>query len=515
MKQNGAGARTNGEILDAGMPSDEHCEQMLLRSCLLLPRVIDEHQIEAADFHHEPHAEIFGAMAALRENLQPVDLTNLHRELTRTDRLKAVGGAAKLAEIITGDALPSNTSYYLRVARDCRAKREGYLSGVAFLRDLRVKPFAEAYAHHRDNLDGIAADSQGFRIDVTPSPAFAATNDVATYAIEGILAERQPMVVAAQLKGMKSTICVAMGIALASGEPFLGRFSVARPYRVLIANAESGGSTLRETGERIASAQGTTLAQLGNLFWTTVVPRLDAADELAALRRALVRERIEIAIVDPLYFMLAAADAGNLMAVGRQLRQLSGMCEEIGITLVVVHHIRKSGIDNRHAPPELTQVSWSGTSEWARQWLLLSRRRDYEPGTGEHHLWMVTGGSAGHSGLHGLQICEGTGSNRTWHVLVLEPSAIADMAEAAKEQRADQKRAEGLERDVQLVVEACHKLPGHQGTKTDIRARTGRNGQAFDAALAAALDAGHLEPCEIAKANSRRYEGYRVVDDEN
>lgn len=353
-----------------------------------------------------------------------------------------------------------------------------------------------------------------FTIERLTSAEFDAGDFQAHYLIDDVLTRGEPLVVAAALKTMKTTVSVAMGVSLALARPFLGRFDVCDPVNVLIISGESGRSTLQSAGRRIAASYGLDLADVSKLFWAFSLPRLGNIEHLEALDRAINRDSIDVLICDPLYFMLPGEDAGNLMIVGGYLRPLSALCEQLGVTLVVVHHIKRTGIDNRHDPPELSHISWSGTAEWARQWLLLSRRRDYVPGTGEHALWLVVGGSAGHSGLHALNIHEGIGDGRTWVVDVLEPdearTAEAAAKETAREKQRQAAQAAQLERDGQAIIKAVLKLKDKRGTKTEIKERMARHTTAFNAAFAALLDSGDLVPRQITKGNNRTYDGYAI-----
>ena len=134
--------------------------------------------------------------------------------------------------------------------------------------------------------------------------------------VEGVLVEREPLVIAAQLKTMKSTIAVALAIALALGRPFLGKFWVTEAVNVLLINGESGLSTLQDTARRIAASHGYALSDLGRLYWSTDLPRLGIDEHLAALRDAITDDEIAVLIIDPLYFCLPGTDAGNLMIFG-------------------------------------------------------------------------------------------------------------------------------------------------------------------------------------------------------
>ena len=92
---------------------------------------------------------------------------------------------------------------------------------------------------------------------------------------------------------------------------------------------------------------------------------------------------------------LLAGDETALPAIARRLEELpAGAC-----AIVLLHHTSRGANRQRNfAPATLEDLAYSGVSEFSRQWLLLSRRSEYVPGTGRHELWFSVGGSAGHSG---------------------------------------------------------------------------------------------------------------------
>lgn len=237
-----------------------------------------------------------------------------------------------------------------------------------------------------------------------------------------------------------------------------------------------------------------------------------------ALRRFLEGDEIEVVVCDPAYLCtpLAADKGNNLFAIGELLRSVNDVCHECGCTLIIAHHFPKSRL--RYEPPELADVAWSGWAEWARQWLLLNRREPYDPdGDGEHLLWFAAGGSAGHSGLWGLDIIEGKRTDpggRRWDVTIRA-------AKDVRVERTSSKQADRL-RDKQAKFDADCELARRklafvfpEGlTKSRLRDQCGFNTPQTGRVLEALLEAEEIQSCDVQVSNQKKkHGGYRLTNE--
>ena len=244
------------------------------------------------------------------------------------------------------------------------------------------------------------------------------------YLIDNILAEGQPLVIAGAKKTLKTSLLLDLALSLAMAGYFLGYFKVNEGCRVGIMTGESGMPVIQETIVRQSAAAGYDPAQITSLVITDQVPLLADLHHLDALREWIVEHKLRVLIIDPMYLCLGdEVDPANLFSVGKVLRNVSEICQAAGVTLVICHHTKKN-IVSPYEPAELEDMAWAGTQEWARQWLLISRRKKYIPGTGVHRLWLSSGGSAGHGGYWGVDVQEGTRATpggRFWQVDILSP----------------------------------------------------------------------------------------------
>lgn len=374
------------------------------------------------------------------------------------------------------------------------------------------------------NLTGIVATDTpsapavpGF--EVIESPALHDGDYAMEYLVDGLLVGGQPGVLAGPKKTLKTNIGIDLAMSLSEGGLFLGRFNVPRAVRTALMSGESGAATIQETARRIAVAKGRTLDQYTNMLWSFDLPQLGDGRHTVALERLIEDYKLEVLILDPTYLMMMGLGdrAGNLFIVGEFLKTLTELIQRTGCTILMCHHLRKS-LTDPYEPAELEHMAWAGFQEFMRQWLLLNRRVKYDADRGGYHeLWLSAGGSAGHSGLWGLDIEEHTrqhNGGRIWEVDALTASETyeqrARTEEAAFSSQKQMKEDARYTRRRDAVVTALQQFAGGE-TKRVLRETAGVSGTVIRQILEDLLEEDVVEECQVQK-HTRCEAGYRLCD---
>lgn len=327
------------------------------------------------------------------------------------------------------------------------------------------------------------------------------------YLVNGVLVKNQPTIMAAPQKAMKTTTSLDLAISLAAGGiggRFLGQFRVEQPVNVCVMTGESGMATVQETVRRICNAKGIDPNDIsGRLRVTDEVPFIKLIPDLNGVEMMLNEHETQVLICDPVYQMIDGDGAGNLFTMGAQLKPLADICRSMNCTPILVHHTKRSSESVRgYHPLTLEDISWSGFAEFARQWLLINRRERYEEGSGMHRIWLGYGGSAGHSGLWGVEIDEGTGdaqSGRRYNVTVQEAREVrqAELSEkVAKQEQRKSKEAEAtLAARIEKMRKALQTLGGWQSINT-LREACGQSGSVTSDVIFTMLKRGEVEAQE-------------------
>jgi hypothetical protein len=381
----------------------------------------------------------------------------------------------------------------------------------------RYEPSQIATAVAEDHFGQLALD-RPFAFQALTSAELDDGNFALEYLIDGILVKGQPGVIAGPKKCLKTNLSVDLTVSLATGEPFLGRFPVSRPVRVGLMSGESGPATMQETARRVASSKGWSIRTCQNARWSFDVPQLDNFLHIQALRSLVEEHQLEVLILDPTYLMLTSLgdNAGNLFAVGALLKVIGDLAHQTGCTPILCHHLKKS-VSDPYEPAELENIAWAGFQEFVRQWLLLNRRVRYDPDRGGHHeLWLSVGGSAGHSGLWGLNIDEGTrqsAGGRYWDVALLSASDAFDERHAASAQahqsRKQREQQVRVDQSRQAILDALAQFPEGETSRV-LRDVAGVSSSVLRRQLEQLLEEEIVITCEV-KKHTRTEPAYRLL----
>lgn len=314
-----------------------------------------------------------------------------------------------------------------------------------------------------------AGTAERFKFNPITVDELLAKTTAPSWVVKRLMVAQQPLLIAGGEKSFKTSLGIDLAVSVASGAPFLGVFDIYTRRRVVLLSGESGDHAIKDTIRRVCEARGISPAGL-DLRLQFDLPQLSNALDVAELADGLKRLSASVAVLDPLYLMLLAGasgiDAANMFQMGPLLMAVSRACLDAGCTPAMIHHANRPGAQKRE-PLCLTDLAYAGTSQFARQWLLLSCREDFMPGE-PVRLWLKGGGSCGQSGLWALDIDEGTlgedFGGRKWDVTVNTVSEEREQRrEAAERKRREEQRGREQRDDGEFMGAVDRLDPGRKG----------------------------------------------------
>jgi RecA-family ATPase len=188
-----------------------------------------------------------------------------------------------------------------------------------------------------------------------------------SWMIEGIWTDKSHGIIGGEPKTLKTTLALAMGIAVASGKPFLGTFEVPSPGPVLMVQEENDPRNVQDTMRKVASSYGliskgdatTSPSPTGSIGSTVVDVRFPddipfwlwnneglnlTVEESRELLLQDIRElRPKLLILDPIQYCFGDnVDFDRAHEIRPQLRWLMGLRFEYEMAIILIHHFRKS-----------------------------------------------------------------------------------------------------------------------------------------------------------------------------
>lgn len=381
-------AAPNFAYIDKPLPANIDAEEAVLGAILFDKEVIDTvfKILPPEAFSLVSHRHIYKAFLAMQEEGIPIDMTTACAWLTDHDLLEAVGGQNKIAQLFGRVISTANTGSYAELVHEkylrrqlieagerlrelaftsdfssaiaegesllCQIERmqrgspkERLLEEIKAIREIdspvaqwfRWNQLEKRSKHKKRSLIELAlaaeADSD---LEVYSAREFAELKFAeAKYLIGGLIRQGTVALIAAEAKTGKSLFHYNLAYHAATGESW-GDFLIENKYKTLIVQTDESQI---EAQERII-CRG--LSDLPNV---EIVTRFSPF-QLSRLRKKIIADKIQFVIFDSLTSINRTSGySPNDAEYGYFCYELKEMAEELGISILLVHHTNKCPVE--------------------------------------------------------------------------------------------------------------------------------------------------------------------------
>ncbi|KKN29469.1 hypothetical protein LCGC14_0843850 [marine sediment metagenome] len=401
----------SNEKLEKLPPQNLEAERSVLGAMLLeketIPKVLQA--LPASDsFYSETHRLIYKEIIGLLNKNKPVDIVALKEEFRKKNKLKDIGGAVYLADLVNSVPTTANVDYYAQIVREKYILRD-LLRAVASITSL-------SYDSSQD-LDDILDKAQSFIFDITRKrikTPVVHIKEILPDTFEHIeaLYEKKEHITGVptgfdQFDRLTSGFQLSDLIIIA-GRPSMGKTSLALNIAqyasiearapVLIFSMESAKEQLVEhllCSEARVNGQELRVGRLSEEDWTKLTdaagiladapiyiddtPSMGVLELRAKARQSKAEHDIQMVIVD--YLQLMAGDRrseNRQQEISEISRSLKALAKELGIAVVAISQlsraVEKRGEEDKR--PRLSDLRESGAIEQDAD-LVVSLYREY------------------------------------------------------------------------------------------------------------------------------------------
>ncbi len=502
-------------------PHDEDAELSLLGCLIIDPPLLDAvAKIVLVDDFYQPRCgRIFGELLAMARDRAPINGLTLKARLKDSRAMPGMVNEIDFFDIDDRTTNSENCLYYADQVTRKAQQRRAWMLGQSLTKlgadDYRASHDRDAWRAEIEAIPRLVFHDKtegGIDHGWMSFADFMAQDVRQNYLVDGIVPEAQGGIISGRFKTLKTSIALDLFVSMATGVPFLGKFNVPAPVPCALMTSEAGAASIMAIARRIATAKG--IDHRDGPHLTTLRAKMTDPRHLEALERDIERNGWKCVGIDPTYLAFAevGSKASNVFEMGSALEPVTALIQRTGCSIILLNHNIKGRMKDvaRFDPPDLAEISMSGFAEWMRFWLLLAQIQEWDEVTGQHWLWMRTGGSAGHAGLHGLHVTEGEhdvkGRRTAWQ---LELRDVNDTRREREDRTATSKAKQRERTEAEherKLLDAINQCPNGE-TERQLSTLSGLNKGNLATALRSLLKAGRIEPCTVVK-NGREWDGY-------
>lgn len=400
-----AGVRIPPQNLDA--------EKSILGAALLdknaLIKVIDV--VTAPDFYDENHGEIFEAMLTLFDKRRPIDIVTLTEQLESEDKLKQVGGAGYLADIVNATPSAANVVHYAQIVRDKailrrlieaaaniselgfdedseisgtldRAEQSLFTVSQKFMKDKFV-PVKDILTEAFDRIDKIHKDKEKGALRGVPT-GFRDLDNITA----GL--QKSDLIILAARPSMGKTsfvLNIAEHVAIENKIP-VGVFSLEMSKEQLVDRLLSSQAAVDSWKLRTGNLSDEDFPRIGYAMgvlseaplYIDDTPGANVMEIRAKARRLQMEHGLGLIIIDYLQLMEGRSSRGDpnrVQEISEISRSLKGLARELNVPVVALSQLSRAVEHRPDKRPQLSDLRESGSIEQDADIVMFLYREDY------------------------------------------------------------------------------------------------------------------------------------------
>jgi len=276
--------------------------------------------------------------------------------LERRGRLEEAGGWSFLASLVADSAIDANVEQHCREVQRAYRGRQAQEAILGTLKKFASGGDSDCVTMElKDRLDQLSKD------DHTTTLAVLSTSELLDqevpskkWLVEGIIPSNGFCMIAGESGVGKTWLLQELGLAVASGRSWLGKFATTKG-KVLFIDEESGIALLKERLLKLGEPED--LRNLPIHFSVLAGLKIDTAEGREKLREAIKKTEASLVIIDS-FVRIHSGEENSATDMSKVTEALSRMARELNCAIVPAHHARKKSLASNEPGQRLR-----GTSE--------------------------------------------------------------------------------------------------------------------------------------------------------
>jgi hypothetical protein len=332
-------------------PQNLEAEESVLGAMLLAAGAIEAVRfLDADDFYRrDSHGVIYRVALELHDAGEPVDAITLVAALEQRGELEAVGGRVRIHELAALVPATANAAHYARIVRERAVLRRQLLAIQAVERAVRDGVLDQQVRDELLVALATRAPSDASWLEAASVLLAEPDPGPTPFLVDELLVEAGIGAVQGTWKIGKTWLLLELALAVVTGRPAFGRFTVPTAGPVLLVVEESGRAALHRRLDALVRGYAIDPSELDGLHF--------AANRRVRLDNRLWQERLIAAgqdigvraiILDPLVRLKGAQRDENVQReIGPVLDYMRDLRDATGAAVVFSHHSGHSGAHMR------------------------------------------------------------------------------------------------------------------------------------------------------------------------